>query len=211
MIYPGSYLHITPSLVFPVVCYVDSSKDICEALANPDLLEYIRSHKNYPEDAKIRCSQGDYSRFNAEPPESFDLVISLSAGLISQACKRFLRPGGLLLANDEHQDASRAYVDSDYRLVGVFEGEDQSLETSEERLSTYFKTTKGETLTVEMVEVNAARPPSKARFKMARRADAYLFRARRTPGDLTSKPGGAGNVGTEGSEWLRRDAGTTLR
>ena len=175
VLYPGSYLHVTSSLVFPTVCYVDSLKDICKAINNLDLLEYIRSNKTYPEDAEIRCYQEDYNRFKGEPEGSFELLISLSAGFISQACKHHLKREGLLLVNDEHFDASRAYVDPDYQLVSVFEGQDQTIAVSEERLDTYFKTTRGDTLTLGMVEANATRPPSKARFRVAQRANAYLF------------------------------------
>ena len=179
VLYPGSYLHVTPSLVFPEVCYVDSLKDICKALANRALLEYIKSHKNYSEDSRIRCYQEDYYGFDSEPEVSFDLLISLNAGFISQACKRLLRSGGLLLVNDGHHDASRAYVDPNYQFLGAFEGEKLHLETSEQKLSAYFKTTKFEPLTLEMVEVKVGRSASKTRFKLAVEAEAYLFQ--RTP------------------------------
>ena len=178
-LYPGSYLHITPSLVFPQVCYVDSLKGIGEALADPGLLEYVNSHKNYPEDALIRCYQQDYQVSIAEPEESVDLLISLNAGFISQAVKRLLRPGGLLLVNDGHYDARRAYTDPDYQLLGGFEGESLRLETSDDTRSAYFKTAKGTPLTSEMVEADATRPPSRARFKPAKSAEVYLFRKER--------------------------------
>ena len=175
-LYPGSYLHITPSLVFPQVCYVDSLKGLGDALADPGLLEYVNRHKNYPEDAIIRCHQQDYRCAIAEPEESFDLLISLNAGFISQAGKRFMRTGGLLLVNDGHYDARRAYVDSDYQLLGGFEGESLRLETDEHTLSAYFKTAKGTPVTPEMVDADAERPPSRARFKPAKSAAVYLFR-----------------------------------
>ena len=142
-LYPGSYVHVTPSLVFPQVVYVDSLKGISEAMADSRLLEYVKSHKSYPEEAVIRCYQQDYLNWNAEPEESFDLLISLNAGFISQAVKRFLRPSGLLLVNDGHYDARRAYTDPDYRLLGGFSGEDFRLDTSEDSLSAYFKTVRG--------------------------------------------------------------------
>ena len=174
VLYPGSYLHITPSLVFAEVCYVDSLRNIVRAFADPALLEYVNRHKDYPQEAKMWCHEEDYSRLKTEPPESFDLLISLNAGFISQACKNFLRPGTLLLANDGHYDASRAYVDPDYQLIGAFEG--QKLTTSAEELSSCFRTAKGEYLTLEMVEANSQRPPSKARFRPAQQASAYFFR-----------------------------------
>ncbi len=181
-LYPGSYLHITPSLVFPQVCYVDSLKGIGEALADPTLLAYVNRHKSYPEAAQIWSYQEDYYNFNAEPESSFDLLISLNAGFISQAGKRFLRSGGLLLANDEHYDARRAWVDPDYQLLGVLPGETGEhlrLRTAEDQLSGYFKANKGAPLTPEMVESDAKRSPSRARFKPVKTAAAYLFRLRR--------------------------------
>ena len=71
-LYPGSYLHVTPSLVFPEVCYVDSVKGIGAALASPELLEYVSTHKEYLEDVCIRCYEEDYTSFDSEPRSSFD-------------------------------------------------------------------------------------------------------------------------------------------
>ena len=175
VLYPGSYLHVTPSLVFPLVCYIDSLKNICKGISNPELLVFLHTNKEYPENAEILCYEEDYDSFEAEPKRSFDFLISLNAGFISQACKHFLAPGGLLLVNDEHQDASRAYVDSDYSLIGVFEGNGRLLCKNPKKLSSFFVTTKGEELTLEMVEENASRSPSKARFKLLNWVDNYLF------------------------------------
>ena len=137
---------------------------------------YIAQNKLYPGRVDIRCYQQDYYAFNAEPEEAFDLLISLNAGLVSQACKRFINSGGLLLANDEHYDARRAFVDPDYLLVGVFNRENPSMTTSEAELSSYFKTARGVMLTLEMVESDLSKPPSRARFKPAESAAMYLFR-----------------------------------
>lgn len=175
-LYPGCYLHITPSLVFPAVCYVDSLKGITRALADQELLAYIGTRKGYAEDAEITCYEQEYEGFNAEPPASFDLLISLNAGAVSQAAKGFLRPGGLLLANDEHHDARRAFTDPDYRLIGAFEKETLRLATSEEELASCFRLEQGTYITRDMVAADAGRPPSRARFKPAKPEEAYLFR-----------------------------------
>ena len=175
VLYPGSYLHITPSLFFPRVCYVDSLAGIADALADPDLRRYIADHRDYPQAPEILCYQQDYRAFTSGPEASFDLLISLNAGLVSQAGKRFLAPGGLLLVNDEHYDARRAFVDPDYRLSAVCGGEDLRMETSESELAAYFKTSQGIPLTLEMVESDIHRPPSRARFKPSKSAVIYLF------------------------------------
>ena len=180
VLYPGSYLHVTPSLVFPEVCYVDSVKGIAAAMASPDLLEYVRAHRDYPEDVCIRCYEEDYASFDSEPHFSFDLLISLNAGFISQACRSFLKPGGLLLVNNGHYDAARAQVDPGYRLVGALDGGSLLLESSYPALSSHFRTAKGEALTLEMVEADAKGPPSRARFMPSREMEAYLFQLTQT-------------------------------
>ena len=174
-LYPGSYLHVTPSLVFPEVCYVDSLKGVGAALSSPELLAYLGAHREYPEDACVRCYEEDYTAFAAEPPASFDLLISLNAGFISQACRSFLKPGGLLLANNEHYDAARAHVDPAYRLIGALNEGSLLLDSSHPSLSAHFRTAKGEALTLEMVESDAKRPPSRARFMPRKQMEAYLF------------------------------------
>ena len=176
VLYPGSYLHITPSLYFPYVCYVDSLAGFTDALADNSLRQYVAAHRDYPEAPEMLCFQQDYRTFACEPGGSFDLLISLSAGLISQACKRFLAPRGMLLVNDEHYDARRAFVDPDYLLWAVFAGENLRMDTSESELAAYFRTAQGTPLTLKMVESDVPRPPSRARFKPARSAPVYLFR-----------------------------------
>ena len=175
VLYPGSYLHITPSLVFPEVCYVDAVKNIEQSITAPALREYINAHKEYPEKAIIRVYEQDYGEFSAESPGSFDLLISLNAGFISQSCGHFLKAGGYLLANNGHYDANRAYVDPAYRLVAALERDAPNPAERPPDLAPYFQTARGERLTLAMVEADAKRPPNKARFRPSRRADAHLF------------------------------------
>ena len=176
VLYPGSWLDVTPSLYFPDVCYVDSLTGISDSLADPDLRKYIFENRNYPDVPRIQCYHQDYRTFTSEPEESFDLLISLNAGFISQACKRFIPSGGLLLVNDEHYDARRAFVDADYSFIAVFIGENLRIETSEAKLASYFKTAGGTRFNPEMVEADAPRSPSRARHKPSMTASVYLFR-----------------------------------
>ena len=48
VLYPGSYVHITPSLFFPRVVYVDSLSGIADMMADSTLQEYIAQNKLYP-------------------------------------------------------------------------------------------------------------------------------------------------------------------
>lgn len=61
---------------------------------------------------------GDYRSLDLES-ESFDLLISLYAGFISEACGHLLRIGGLLLVNSSHGDAAIAALDPRFKPAAV--------------------------------------------------------------------------------------------
>ncbi len=174
-VYPGSYVHLTPSLVFPRVCYVDSVKGFGAAMQSCDLIAWLEAHMEYAEPAGVSAIETDYDRIPPALFAEFGLMISLNAGAISQECKRLLIPGAHLLANDGHYDAARAQVDGDYTLVAVLGG-DGAIQTREEDLREYFVAKQGQPLTREMLADNERRAPSRGRHKMARTADAFLFR-----------------------------------
>ena len=175
VVYPGSYVHLTPSLVFPYVCYVDSVKGFGAAMQSGDLTAWLEAHKEYTEPVVVAAIEAPYDRVLSPLHAGFDLMVSLNAGAISQACKPLLAPGAHLLANDGHYDAARAQVDADYTLVAALAA-DGAVETSKEALRGYFVTKRGEPLTREMLIENEQRSPSKARHSMARTGDAFLFR-----------------------------------
>ena len=175
VVYPGSYVHLTPSLVFPCVCYVDSVKGFGAAMQSGDLRVWLDAHKEYTEQVEVTAVEAAYDRIPSTLLAGFGLMISLNAGAISQECKPLLAAGAHLLANDGHYDAARAHVDADYTLVAALSA-DGAVETGEEALRGYFVSRQGQPLTHEMPVENAQRSPSKARYKMARTADVFLFR-----------------------------------
>ena len=175
VVYPGSYVHLTPSLVFPRVCYVDSVKGFGAAMQSEDLVPWLDAHKEYAAPVELTAIETAYNRIPSTLLAGFALMISLNAGAISQECKPLLSPGAHLLANDGHYDAARSHLDADYTLVAALNA-DGSYETGEEALRGYFVSKQGQPLTREMLAENAQRPPSKARYKMARAANAFLFR-----------------------------------
>ena len=175
VVYPGSYVHLTPSLVFPRVCYVDSVKGFGAAMQSDDLVPWLTAHKEYEGPVEFTTIETAYNQIPSTLLAVFGLMISLNAGAISQECKPLLSPGAHFLANDGHYDAARAHVDGDYTLVAAFSAYG-AYETGEELLRGYFVTKQGKPLTREMLAENAQRSPSKARYKMARTASAFLFR-----------------------------------
>jgi hypothetical protein len=106
VLYPGCSVHITPSLYFPHVVYVDQSQAAAEFFANEaSLLEYLSRHKHYKPSAYVRFIQQDYSQPLPLREGTFDLLLSLFAGGIARSCVQYLKPGGLLLTNNHQGDA----------------------------------------------------------------------------------------------------------
>jgi len=138
-LYPGSFVHITPSLTIPKVVYVDSYKKTKKFFDNPEVYKFITKNKIYKEEPKIVFHLKDYQKDIEEAKQSFDLLISQYSGFVSQYCKKYLKVGGLLVANNSHGDASMASIDKDCEFTGVFKKRSANKYTfSDANLDTYF-------------------------------------------------------------------------
>ena len=174
VVYPGSFVHVTPSLVFPSVTYIDSLQGFQRAMEADDLHEWVGQHADYDTSSEINVLEASYKDIPIDLHHRFDLLLSLNAGAISQECKNLLKPDGYLLVNDGHYDASRAHIDGDYQLIAALHAD--GARDIDDELRGYFLTKRGEPLTLPMVQANEQRSPSRAPFKMKRDADAFLFR-----------------------------------
>ena len=137
-LYPGSFVDISPSFVIPNVVYVDSFRKTRPFFADPATLAYINARKEYAEEATVTFHFGDYAGILGEEANSFDLLISQYAGFISPVCQKYLKPGGLLVVNDSHGDASMANLDPTFRLIGVANRRGNQFSISEKGLDRYF-------------------------------------------------------------------------
>jgi len=147
VLYPGSYVHITPSFVFPAAVYADMDRRAEKFFSDSWSREFVRKNRLYPDTPVIRFHAADYTAGFDEPPQSFDLLVSQYAGFVSEHCKKYLKPGGLLLANDSHGDAGLARLDPDYRLVAVVSRRNQRVRLLETDLHEYFIPKSGERIT----------------------------------------------------------------
>ena len=138
VLYPGSFVHVTPSFVFPHVVYVDSDKQAKKFFNDPAVQRFINEQKGYPQEAQVTFHAADYRKGFDEQEEGFDLLISQYAGFVGQDCKHYLKRGGLLLANNSHGDAGVAALDEDYELIAVFLLRDGKYQISEVNLDAYF-------------------------------------------------------------------------
>lgn len=137
-VYPGSYLHIAPSLYIQEVVYIDTDKKAKKFFASVDYLKYINKNKVYDNEAQMEFYGQDYSKIIPKYEEYFDLMISQYAGPISQECKPYLKESGILLVNNSHGDAQLAYADPDYSFIGIVNYRNKKFRFSEKDLEKYF-------------------------------------------------------------------------
>ena len=93
-----------------------------------------------PRCASTHC---DYAEPLPEADASFDLLVSQYGGFVSRACRRYLRPGGHLVANNSHGDASMAALDPDYELVAVYRRRGERFSFTRDELDSYMVPKRG--------------------------------------------------------------------
>lgn len=120
VLYPGCSVHITPSLYFAHVIYVDKSKAAAQFFADESSIpEFVSRNKQHKQPAYLGFIQQDYSKSLPLRKGTFDLVLSLFAGGIAKACAEYLKPGGLLLTNIHESDALDAVDNGAFQLVAT--------------------------------------------------------------------------------------------
>lgn len=152
VLYPGSYIHLTPSFVFPSVTYVDTDRRARRFFADRQGVEaLVERRKRYGGSPEIAFHHADYTTDLGEPDRSFDLLVSLYAGFVSEACKRYLRTGGWLVANNSHGDASLASIDPDYEFVAAIKHRGSRYRLTSEALDAYFVPKRNLEVTAELL------------------------------------------------------------
>ncbi|CAE7451294.1 unnamed protein product, partial [Symbiodinium necroappetens] len=141
VLYPGSYWHLTASLVFSKVLYIDCDSKVGKFFQDEPLLEWVKEHKDYATKPEIDFRQQNFERLDVAEG-SFDLLISMSAGIVSKPCGRYVKRGGYFLVSDAHFDARTTALDPRFKLVAVYNPETKRLETKD--LESCFMTTAGE-------------------------------------------------------------------
>ena len=120
VLYPGSYVDLAPSFVWPSVTYVDIDRRATQFFGDErGVRQLLVEHDANPATHLMRYIGADYTGPLGLRDGEFDLPISLYAGFVSEACTRFLRVGGTLLVNPSHGDAAMASIDRRYQLTAV--------------------------------------------------------------------------------------------
>lgn len=121
VLYPGCAVHITPSLYFPHVVYVDKSEAAAQFFGDEkSILDFVKRNKYYKQSAYIQFIHQDYSRPLPLRERSFDLLLALFADGVAKSCAKYLKPGGFLLTNNHQGDAVDAVHDRKFKLIGTF-------------------------------------------------------------------------------------------
>jgi hypothetical protein len=120
VLYPGCSIHITPSFYFRHVIYVDISETAKEFFQDErNVLSIIDSNKKYKQSPYIRFISSDYTSELPVRENEYDLLLSIYAGGISEACKKYVRRGGIIVSNNHQNDARQALKDPSLRLEAI--------------------------------------------------------------------------------------------
>ena len=114
-LYPGSFVHITPSMFIRDMTYIDMDRRMKSFFEDEKVSQFLEEHKTYAESPIVSWYMADYALFQF----SFDIMFSFYAGFISRDCKKYLKPEGFLICNNSHGDSTLAFLDDDYVLKGV--------------------------------------------------------------------------------------------
>lgn len=153
-IYPGSFVHITPSIFIPEMVYVDNDKRIDKFYSDKHIKKYIESIKEYDEEVKITGFQLDYNKELPVKENYYEIMFSFYSGFILQSCKKYLKKDGILVCNNSHGDSSVAILDNDYKFIGVVERDGNNFNISDKDLDLYFAKKDGSIIDREKVLEN---------------------------------------------------------
>lgn len=136
-LYPGSFIHVTPAYVFQRTTFVDSDRRVQQFFDSEEVRSLVKKNKQYSEESELFALQQNYEK-SLPKLQPYDLLISQYAGFVSQAGKRYLKKDGLLLVNNSHGDASMAFLDDDYQLIGSVSLSRGKWNISDSNLDSYF-------------------------------------------------------------------------
>jgi hypothetical protein len=75
-VYPGSFVQVSPSFIFPRVVYIDSDKGAIRFFKTDASMELIKARKEYPQEPEFAFHGIDYRELIEDYRSTFDLLIS---------------------------------------------------------------------------------------------------------------------------------------
>jgi hypothetical protein len=150
-LYPGSFVHITPSFFIQDMTYIDMDRRMTTFFKDKHLSSFLQANKCYTETPIVNWYNADYTESLPIEENSFDMMFSFYAGFISKDCKKYLKREGFLICNNSHGDSTLAFLDDDYVLKGVINRKGDNFSISEHNLNSYFIKKDGTTIDKEKV------------------------------------------------------------
>ncbi|WP_061964332.1 hypothetical protein [Demequina aurantiaca] len=170
-LYAGSYVDLSPATAIPAVTFLDMDRRAAKYFADGALVaSELERHVPPALAPEVDFVHGDYTAPLACQEGSFDLLISLFAGPVWDHCQRYLAPGGLLLANASHGDASIAGLDARLQLVGVVQRDADQWSLADTSLDEYLIPKRPELADADLIRADGRG------LQYTRPAWAYLFR-----------------------------------
>lgn len=139
VLYPGSYVDVAASFAFSAVTYIDVDRRAAKFFSDTESVAEIVASEGGAAGATLRFIHADYTSDPGLASEAFDVLVSLYAGFISEACTKNLRVGGVLLVNASHGDAAMASIDPRYELSGVVTSRASEYRVSTKQLGSYLE------------------------------------------------------------------------
>jgi hypothetical protein len=136
-LYPGCFVHVTPSFFIKRMVYVDSDDRARRFFESGDARALVQRQRTYDAEPEMAFLHRDYT----DPlplAAAFDLILSQYAGFVSMHTKRHLRSGGILIVNNSHGDAGLAHNDPDFELIAVIKRRGARFTLSTQDLDAYF-------------------------------------------------------------------------
>jgi len=148
VLYPGSFLDVTASMVFDDVTYVDMDKRLPTFFGDEaGVRSIIDAERDGDSPYTFAAVHADFTRGLDLEEASFDLLVSLYAGFVSEQCTKYLRIGGSLLVNPSHGDAALASIDDRYELTGAIKAHGGAYAFANANLDGYFVPKRSEPVT----------------------------------------------------------------
>lgn len=119
VLYPGCFVHVTPSFYFQQVTYIDKNPRAKAFFADPALPEFVSGRRHYSPGPWLRFIELDYLSETFASEQRFDLLLSLYAPGIVIRFKSHLAKGGHLLVHDSFGQAAAAARDQDFEPMAL--------------------------------------------------------------------------------------------
>ena len=119
VVYPGCSIHVTPSMYFRHVTYVDRSDRSAQFFTDePGVAKVIADRSHHSKAPHVQFIHQDFTEPLPVREASFCLPLALYTPGVARATARYLRVGGLLVMDNHRVEAADAMRERNLNLIG---------------------------------------------------------------------------------------------